>query len=374
MARILVVEDEPNLALGLEDDLKLEGYEVEIVRDGETASLRAREQTFDLIILDVMLPRKDGFEVCRELRQAGLRIPVILLTAKTQESDKVLGLDLGADDYVTKPFSPRELRARIRAILRQQQGLLAERNLLDQEVRIAAEVQHRLFPQFRPPLETLDYAGFCLPARGVSGDYFDFLPLGSRKVGLLVADVVGNGISAALLMASVHACIRTHAAVLGDRCTEVVVEVNALLYDATDSDRFATLFYGVYDDAMRQLTYANAGHEPPLLVRAGAQPCPTCVRLDSGTPPVCIFPTLPAIQESVEMEAGDWLVIFSDGISEALNEKEEEFGRERLLQIVLRNRQLTAQEMGNAILAEIKSYSTDRPQSDDLTLIVARAL
>lgn len=122
MPRILVVEDEPNLALGLEDDLKLEGYEVEVVRDGKTASERAQEKPFDLIILDVMLPRKDGFEVCRELRHAGLRTPIILLTAKTQESDKVLGLELGADDYVTKPFSPRELRARVKAILRRAAG------------------------------------------------------------------------------------------------------------------------------------------------------------------------------------------------------------------------------------------------------------
>jgi DNA-binding response OmpR family regulator len=126
MARILVVEDEPPLALGLEDDLKLEGYEVEVARDGETASRRAREQSFDLIILDVMLPQKDGFEVCRELRRAGLRVPVILLTAKTQESDKVLGLELGADDYVTKPFSPRELRARVKAALRRAAGEMPE--------------------------------------------------------------------------------------------------------------------------------------------------------------------------------------------------------------------------------------------------------
>jgi len=126
MTRILVVEDEPRLALGLEDDLKLEGYEVEVARDGETASRRAREQPFDLIILDVMLPRKDGFEVCRELRRAGLRTPVILLTAKTQESDKILGLELGADDYVTKPFSPRELRARVKAVLRRAAGEVPE--------------------------------------------------------------------------------------------------------------------------------------------------------------------------------------------------------------------------------------------------------
>jgi len=122
VARILVVEDEPQLALGLEDDLKLEGYEVAVASDGETASRHAQERSFDLIILDVMLPRKDGFEVCRELRRAGLRTPVILLTAKTQESDKVLGLELGADDYVTKPFSPRELRARVKAALRRAAG------------------------------------------------------------------------------------------------------------------------------------------------------------------------------------------------------------------------------------------------------------
>jgi DNA-binding response OmpR family regulator len=118
MTRILVVEDEPGIALGLEDDLRLEGWDVALVTDGSTALRRAREEAFDLILLDVMLPAKDGFDVCRELRRGGVRTPIIMMTAKAQEAEKVLGLDLGADDYVTKPFSPRELRARIRAALR----------------------------------------------------------------------------------------------------------------------------------------------------------------------------------------------------------------------------------------------------------------
>ncbi len=118
MSRILVVEDEPDLAFGLEDDLKVEGYEVEVAPDGETGARRAREEHWDLLLLDVMLPGKDGFEVCRELRRAGVRTPIIMLTAKVQETEKILGLELGADDYVTKPFSPRELRARIKAVLR----------------------------------------------------------------------------------------------------------------------------------------------------------------------------------------------------------------------------------------------------------------
>jgi DNA-binding response OmpR family regulator len=118
MARILIAEDEPDIALGLQQDLLLEGYQVEVVHDGERAIQRAGQGEIDLMLLDVMLPRKDGFAVCRELRRAGKRMPIILLTARTHEAEKVLGLELGADDYVTKPFSPMELRARIKAALR----------------------------------------------------------------------------------------------------------------------------------------------------------------------------------------------------------------------------------------------------------------
>jgi DNA-binding response OmpR family regulator len=118
MPRILIVEDEPAISFGLEVDLKTEGYEVEVVEDGEAGARRGRDGGFDLIVLDVMLPKKDGFEVCRELRRGGVKAPVLMLTAKSQEAEKIFGLDLGADDYVTKPFSPKELRARIRALLR----------------------------------------------------------------------------------------------------------------------------------------------------------------------------------------------------------------------------------------------------------------
>ena len=116
--KILVIEDEPGIAFSLETDLQTEGYEVEIVDDGAKAIPRALAESFDLILLDVMLPNMDGFEICRQLRHQGLKTPVILLTAKTHEAEKILGLDVGADDYVTKPFSPRELRARIRSVLR----------------------------------------------------------------------------------------------------------------------------------------------------------------------------------------------------------------------------------------------------------------
>jgi DNA-binding response OmpR family regulator len=118
MSRILVVEDEQDLAISLADDLRFEGYDVEVASDGETAARRAREGHWNLILLDIMLPRKDGLEVCRELRRSGIRTPVIMVTAKTEEAERVLGLEIGADDYITKPFSARELRARVKAVLR----------------------------------------------------------------------------------------------------------------------------------------------------------------------------------------------------------------------------------------------------------------
>jgi len=126
MRSILIVEDEPGIALGLEEDLTLEGYRTEVARDGDKAVRRAREERFDLILLDVMLPGRDGFQVCRELRRGGVTTPIILLTARTQEAEKVLGLQLGADDYVTKPFSPLELRARIEAVLRRTASPVSE--------------------------------------------------------------------------------------------------------------------------------------------------------------------------------------------------------------------------------------------------------
>jgi DNA-binding response OmpR family regulator len=155
MARILVVEDEPGIALGLKNELMLEGYDTEMVRDGESAVERARGGAFDLILLDIMLPRKDGYTVCRELRQAGNRTPILMLTAKALEAEKVLGLELGADDYVTKPFSSLELRARVRALLRRAAGDAAEiYHFGDVEVDFTrAEVRRAGVPVEATPLE-----------------------------------------------------------------------------------------------------------------------------------------------------------------------------------------------------------------------------
>jgi sigma-B regulation protein RsbU (phosphoserine phosphatase) len=370
MARILVVEDEPGIAFGLETDLQSEGYDVIVAGDGAEAIRRSCAEAFDLILLDVMLPYKDGFEVCRELRQTGVSTPIVMLTAKSEEFDKVLGLDLGADDYVTKPFSPRELRARIRVALRHQPGEPANPDL-QRQLRVARDVQQRLFPKYRPALATLDYAAFCQPALSMSGDYYDFLDLENGRLGLLVADVVGKGVPAALLMASIHASIRTRAPLFQNRCGELLSHLNTLLYESTDPGMFATVFYGVYDESSRVLTYANAGHEPPLLLRAAES---DCVRLDSHTTPAGLCQSIPALQSAVRLEPGDWLLMFTDGITEARNMDGEEFGRNRLLAAMDSNLDSSAEEVRDHILDALRNHSRGLSQSDDVTLIVAHVL
>jgi serine phosphatase RsbU (regulator of sigma subunit) len=267
-------------------------------------------------------------------------------------------------------------------ILKQQTELL-ERARLEQELSIAGEVQKRLLPQFRPHLTTLDCAGVCKPAYGVSGDYYDFLPLGPGRIGRLVADVSGKGISAALLAASLQACIRTHAPVLRERCGQVMANVNTLIYEATDRDRFATVFYAVYEDNSRILHYVNAGHTAPLLLRPSSAARAvggttelgrehSWTHLNSGSAPVGVFEALPAAEQHVQLLPGDWLVIYSDGLSEAMNDREEEFGADRLMHAVLEYLAApSAEAMCQHIMGTVLEYSRGHAQSDDITLTVA---
>ncbi len=365
MTRILVVEDEPDIALGLQHDLLLDGYEVELVGDGQSAVDRARTSPFDLILLDVNLPRKDGFTVCRELRRGGTHTPIIVLTARDHEAEKVQGLELGADDYVTKPFSPTELRARVRSILRHRQQWLGDGVRLDRELRTSAEVQQRLFPQLRPPCRSLDYIGYCQPALLVGGDYFDYLALPDDHLGLVVADVSGKGVSAALVMASLHGCIRAHAGQVGGQFEQALIVANALLYQSTDAGRYATVFYAVYSGNTRELRYINAGHPAPIVARRGE-----LLSLESDCPPIGLFDSVVPVVRCVQLEPEDRLLIFSDGVTEAMNEQRAEFGGERASRVLLASGGASAAEIRDEFLAELRAHTDGCPQSDDVTFIV----
>jgi len=367
MSRVLIVEDDPAILAGLKANLEFDSHQVLTAVDGEQGYRVIRESNPELVILDLMLPKLGGYELCQRVRGEGFHSPILMLSARSQEGDRVLGLDLGANDYVSKPFSLRELLARVRSLLKRADDGRDDARRMEREIRTAVEVQQRLFPQVRPEVPGFDYAGLCRPARGVSGDYYDFIPLPSGKLGLLLADVCGKGMSAALLGASAHAAVRAHAPAADDRCGELLARVNRLLFETTTDDRYVTMFYGVYDPETRMLTYANAGHCAPILLPAGA-------RLDALTSPVGMFPELSAADRQVTLSSGDTLAIFSDGLVEAVDEAECAFGDERLIEVIQQVPGDKAEDVCNRALDAVEAFSRGCRQADDLTLVVACAM
>jgi serine phosphatase RsbU (regulator of sigma subunit) len=371
--RILLVEDDPAILRGLGDNLRAEAYDVLTAGDGETAYRLICDQRPDLVVLDVMLPRLTGVEVCRRVRGEGVTTPILMLTAHGAESERVDGLEAGADDYVTKPFMLNELLARVRGLLRHRREWSAEREQLQRDVRTAAQVQQRLLPQSKPAAATIDCAGVCHAALGVGGDYYDFIELDAGRLGLVLADVAGKGITAALTMASLHAVVRTEAPRFADRCAELMAKLNLVLYGTVQAGRYATVFYATYDDQRRQLTYVNAGHPPPLLLRfAPASAQPQVLALDACMPPIGLFPNTTATATTIPMERGDWLVMFSDGVSEAADARDREFGRDGIVDVVTRHHHLDADAMRDALHAAVCGHAAGRPQGDDVTLIVGK--
>jgi len=236
-----------------------------------------------------------------------------------------------------------------------------------QEMQIAREVQRKLLPQQAPPLATLDYAGECLQARAVGGDYYDFLDLGPGRVGFVLADVAGKGISAALLMANLQANLRSQYATALEDPRRLLRGVNQLFYSNTEDNRYATLFFGCYDDAHRRLQYINCGHNPPILLRRDG----SLERLRATATVLGMFPDWNCELAEVQLSSGDVLVIFTDGVTEASDPEGNEFGEARLIETISSGRDLSAAELLHRIQTAVESFSPGE-QQDDLTLLVAR--
>lgn len=235
-----------------------------------------------------------------------------------------------------------------------------------QEMEIAREVQRRLLPQDMPGLATLDYAGQCIQARAVGGDYFDFLDLAPGRVGFVVADISGKGISGALLMANLQANLRSQYAVALQDLPRLLRSVNRLFYKNTEENRYATLFFGAYDDRTRLLQYVNCGHNAPLLLRSGGG----VERLCSTATVLGLFEGWDCSMAEASLESGDILIVYTDGISEAENERGEEFGEARLLQTVRAAHGHEPRGMMKAVSDAVLQFSAGE-QADDLTLVIA---
>ncbi len=230
---------------------------------------------------------------------------------------------------------------------------IANRERLARELEIAREVQERLFPQEAPPASGLDYAGQCRPAATIGGDYYDFLPLRGGRLGFTIGDVSGKGIPAALLMASLRASLRGLAITHSGTIAEMMSDLNQLIYEASPEDRFATLFYGIFDPASRVFTYVNAGHNAPIWLRATSG---ELVRLAEGGVMIGAFRSSQYRQASVTLAAGDTLVIFTDGINEARNAAGEEFGEKRIIESVREGAALPAAALLDRILCAVESF------------------
>jgi len=251
---------------------------------------------------------------------------------------------------------------------------IGRREKLNREIEIAREVQERLFPQRLPEIAGLDYFGRCRTALGVGGDYYDFLALPEGKLGVALGDVSGKGIAAALTMASLQASLRADAMRAGNDIAGLITRVNAMLYDASTEDRYATLFYAQYDPATRRLSYVNAGHCPPILLRSTANHA-AVERLDqAGGTVVGLLPECAYEQAEVSLCPGDLLVIYTDGFSEAMNPNLEEWGEERLIHAIASCAGLPAKDAISKIMQAADAFASGAPQSDDMTLVILRAL
>jgi phosphoserine phosphatase RsbU/P len=236
-----------------------------------------------------------------------------------------------------------------------------------QELEIAKQVQARLFPQTLPPLRTLEYAGICHQARQVGGDYYDFLDLGSKRLGFVIGDISGKGIAAALLMANLQANLRSQCAIAVDQPQRLLRSVNHLFCENTTDGAFATLFFAEYDDAARRLRYANCGHLPALLLHQDN----SFERLEPTATVLGIFKDWDCTIGECQFFPGDTFALYTDGITESFNEASEEFGEERLVAALCRHRALSSEDFLTAVVNELRQFSP-REQHDDITLIIAK--
>jgi sigma-B regulation protein RsbU (phosphoserine phosphatase) len=250
---------------------------------------------------------------------------------------------------------------------------VARRERLHREVEIAREVQERLFPQRLVPVAGLDYAGACRPALGVGGDYYDFLSLPAGRLGIAIADVSGKGIGAALLMASLQASLRGQTMQHSGALARLLENVNQLVHEASPDNRYATFFYGQYDPATRSLVYVNAGHCPPMVLRRSAQGLEV-LRLKTGGTVVGLFPAASYTESAVTLQPGDLLVAYTDGISEAMNGNDEEWGEERLIQAALACDGQRAADVLKTLMRAADAFVAGAPQHDDMTLVIARLI
>lgn len=238
---------------------------------------------------------------------------------------------------------------------------------MQEQMRLAREIQMRLLPESAPEIQGYEIAGTSVPAQEVGGDYYDFIPVDDHRLAICLGDVSGKGIPAAMLMANLQATLRGQAlAKVSPK--ESLTRSNTLLFHSTDSQKFATLFYGILDHNAHELIYTNGGHDEPILIAGNGE----AQRLYTGGTVLGFVEQFAYMEQAVSLGPGDFFVIYSDGITEAMNLEEEDFGEEMLVDLIRKNRQSSPQELLNQILDAVSEHTGNAPQMDDMTLVVVK--
>jgi len=370
---ILLVEDNPtNLQMLFQLLEKSVGCKLLVAKNGEAALNIVKKTRPDLILLDIMMPGIDGFEVCRRLKAdpATHRIPVIFLSALDETADKVKGLQLGAVDYVSKPFQAEEVIARVNTHLtlhRLGREVRKQRDQLEHELKVVSELQRELLPKRLPEIPGLKFAVHYDTSRYAGGDYYDVVELPNGCCGLLVADSEGHSAPATVMMAMTCALFRSCPS-LHDQPDKVLNFINTNLCKV-NRESFVTVIYAVYDSNRRSLRVARAGHPLPILFRpaegkAHEVPC-------DGVFPMGFEPYEQIPVTHINLEPGDLVLLYTDGVSERFNMDKTPYGEERLVRQMERHGFDEPGAIIGAIMQDLETFSGGRPADDDQTLVMA---
>jgi phosphoserine phosphatase RsbU/P len=369
---VLLVDDEP-ANIQIVNSILKDTYKTRIATNGPKAlELANQAPAPDLILLDVMMPDMDGYEVCSRLKLADHTrdIPVIFLTGRTETDDETKGFEVGAVDYIHKPFSPAVVRARVRThlVLRGiREQLAGQLQTIQREMDTARQIQLSILPREIPAIEGLDIAARYIPMTAVAGDFYDFIAIDKKRIGILVADVSGHGMPAALISSMLKIALDGQTGCASDPA-RVLAGLNRALCGKFQG-HFVTAAYILVDTEGQSLLYAGAGH-PPLILRDRTAAA-TSEFVENGLF-LGFFPEATYTAVELPFRPGDWGVLYTDGIPETTNPSEEQFGVDRFRDFLESNHDLSAGQFVDRFLGELSQWSdaaSGREQEDDITLL-----
>ena len=371
-SRILIVDDAKANVDILVEALKGE-YKLGVALDGASALRQIEKNVPDLVLLDIVMPDLDGYEVCRRLRadERTRDVPVIFLSSLEDVRNKAQGFEVGGNDYLTKPFEVLEIKARVRSLLRAKAYADAVREAMARDLRIAQEIQMGILPANLGGVTRgtgLDVHAAIVPAREVGGDLYEVLRAAEDRVVVALGDVSGKGIPAALFMAVTVTILRTLARQIAEP-DEILRRLNDELAEQNPRGMFVTLQCLVFDLKHQRVSCASAGHHQLVVLSTGQMPQ---LAFHSSGRPAGLLPVNSVTCETRALTPGDTFVLFSDGVSEAMDLVEDFYGEERLLATLGTNPGANAADIVTNVLTDLRAFTAGAKQSDDITVVCVR--